>query len=84
MYFILECFINLLDLSVNMVNRKSISKDIISGNKNHVAFLAAHRSPRPGFIHQSRYDNELVSGMRPHYLVGFLHQTLTLKKNNTK
>ena len=38
MCFILECFVNLLDLSVNMVNRKSISKDIISGNKNYIAF----------------------------------------------
>ena len=82
MYFILECVINLLDLSVNMVNRKSISKDIISGNKNHVAFWQLIEV-LTGIYSSGRYDNELVSGMRPHYLVGFLHQTLTLK-NNTK
>ena len=59
MYFILECFINLLDLSVNMVNRKSISKDIISGNKNHVAFWQLIEV-LTGIYSSGRYDNELV------------------------
>ena len=38
MCFVLKAIIGFFDMPVNMVNRKTIPKDVIPGNKNHIAF----------------------------------------------